>query len=119
MEAKGETTMTYQIVTIEEAATIVGLPATIVSFYTEVGLIGASSSTGGYTEEHLRELRRVRRLMQDLDLSPEAVEVVLRMRQRILALEQEVCQLRAEAQVARTRQQTTETWFEADWHEGL
>jgi DNA-binding transcriptional MerR regulator len=110
--------MTYQIITIEEAATIVGLPTTVVSFYAEVGLIGSLSSTGGYTEEHLRELRRARRLMQDLDLSPEAVEVVLRMRQRILALEQEVCQLRTEAQAARLRQQAPNTWFEADWREG-
>ncbi len=103
--------MIHHFLSMEETASITGLPVAVVRFYAECGLIVPAT---GYTEEHICELRRVRRLMHDLELEQDAIEILLRMRQRILALEQEVRQLQATIQVQQT-QHTIETWFEAEW----
>jgi DNA-binding transcriptional MerR regulator len=102
-------------VNLDEAATIAELPVTVVQHYAQLGLIRPAT---GYTDADICELRRVRRLMDDLGLEPEAVEVVLRMRRRILALEDEVQQLRA-AQMARRRALVYDMarWLEAEWDE--
>jgi hypothetical protein len=50
-----------------------------------------------YTEAELSDLRCARRLIYDLGFEAEAVEVVLRMRKRILALQRQVAQLQSES----------------------
>jgi DNA-binding transcriptional MerR regulator len=106
--------MVYMM-TLDEAATIAGLPVAVVQYYAQLGLIGPAT---GYTNADICELRRARRLMDDLGLEPEAVEVVLRMRRRILALEGEVQQLRA-TQMAHRRALVRDMarWLEAEWNE--
>lgn len=103
--------MTHYILNVEETASITGLPVTVLRFYAECGLIAPAT---GYTEEHICELRRVRRLMHDLELQQDAIEILLRMRQRILDLEEEVRHLQATVQAQQT-QHTIETWVEAEW----
>ncbi|NJP05273.1 MAG: MerR family transcriptional regulator [Chloroflexaceae bacterium] len=105
--------MKYQSINLEEIAIITQLPVTVIQRYTELGLIAADEH---YSETDLGELRCVRRLMDDLGLEHDAIEVLLRMRQRILQLQQEMAILRSEIDTHRSRQQTT-IWIEADWRD--
>jgi hypothetical protein len=60
-------------------------------------------------------LRRVRRLIDDLELDHPAIEVVLRMRRRLLALEAEVQQLSGELRTLRRVSYTSSSWVEGEW----
>jgi hypothetical protein len=81
-----------------EAAVATALELTIVQRYAENGLIAPQR---GYGEDDLAELRRVRRLLEDLELDHPAVEIVLRMRRNMIALQAEVQRLQAELRRAR------------------
>lgn len=69
-----------------------------------------------YTASDRRELRRICRLIDDVGLEAEAVEVLLRMRRRILALQQQVAQLQVELR-SRPLREADEDWVEAEWLE--
>jgi hypothetical protein len=81
-----------------EAAVVTALELTIVQRYAENGLIAPQR---GYGEDDLAELRRVRRLLEDLELDHPAVEIVLRMRRHMVALQADVRRLQAELRRAR------------------
>ena len=72
----------------DEAAKVTGIDITIVRHYADMGLIKPSPE--GYSEDELAELRRVRRLREELGLEHPAIEIVLRMRRRIQLLQAEV-----------------------------
>ena len=82
----------------DQAALVTALELTIVQRYAENGLINPQR---GYGEDDLAELRRVRRLLQELELDHPAVEIVLRMRRHLLALQADVRRLQAELRRAR------------------
>jgi DNA-binding transcriptional MerR regulator len=68
-------------------------------------LISARPRVGGdrgYSHRDVRDLRRIRRLREDLDLDLPAVEVVLHMRQRMVEMLQEMEQI--ERQMMRREQ---------------
>ncbi len=98
----------------DEAAKVTGIDITIVRHYADMGLIKPSPE--GYSEDELAELRRVRRLREELGLEHPAIEIVLRMRRRIQLLQAEVRRLelviRSRA-IARGQQE----WVEAEWDE--
>ncbi len=75
----------------ETLAAQTGLPVEVIQELIDLGLIGTLPEP---TETDLRELRRVRRLIDTLGLSHEAVDVILQMRRRLVALQNEVAQLR-------------------------
>jgi len=81
-----------------EAAAATALTITVVRYLAENGVLNPAH---GYAEADLAELRRVHRLIEDLQLDQPAVEVVLRMRQRMLALQAEVQRLETELHVQR------------------
>ena len=81
-----------------EAAVLTALELTIVKRYAENGLIAPQR---GYGEDDLAELRRVRRLLEDLELDHPAVEIILRMRRNMIALQADVRRLQAEMRRAR------------------
>ena len=94
-----------------EAAMAVGIDLTVVRLCAESGLIAPAQ---GYDEAALAELRRVRRLIEDLGLDQPAIEVVVRMRRRLLALQVEVRRLETELRVLR-RTPRTVRWEDAEW----
>ena len=94
-----------------EAAVATGLELRIVRAYTESALIGQAE---GYGEADLAELRRIRRLVEDLELEHPAIEVVLRMRRRLLALQAEVQRLESELRRSRAAAPPG-TWLDAEW----
>jgi hypothetical protein len=98
--------------TLAEAAAAVALDVTVVRRYAELGLI---TSAHGYSEIELAELRRVRRLMEDLELDHGAIEIVLRMRRRVLMLQAEVRRLEVELRDA--RRLLAPDWIEGDWRD--
>jgi DNA-binding transcriptional MerR regulator len=96
----------------EEAAAATGMEVSIIWRYTELGLI--TPSPEGYTDADLADLRRVRRLWEELELDHPAIEIVLRMRRRIQALQTEIRRLEVAA-VATRRPYARENWVEAEW----
>ena len=71
-------------ITVTVASARVGLSPRVVGYCVEVGIVSEE-----LTEGDLEELRRVRRL-RELGVNLAGVEIILRMRQRIVKLESEV-----------------------------
>ncbi len=94
-----------------EAATAAGLDLTVVRLCAESGLIAPAQ---GYDEADLAELRRVRRLIEDLGLDQSAVELVVRMRRRLLTLQAQVRRLETELRLVR-RTPRAVVWEDAEW----
>lgn len=69
----------------------VGLSQDIIEYCLEVELVQPPVDR----EEQLAELRRIRRLQQ-LDINLAGIEVILRMRRRMLAMQKEMDQMMAE-----------------------
>jgi DNA-binding transcriptional MerR regulator len=97
----------------EEVARVARIDVTLVSHYAEIGLV--TPSPEGYSEGEVAELRRARRLHQDLGLDLEAVEIVLQMARRIRELSAEIRRLSSE----RPASPRESDWLEAEWEECL
>ncbi len=95
----------------EEAARVARLDVTLVWHYAELGVITPSEE--GYSQAQVSELRRARRLHEDLGLDPAAIEVVLRMARRIRELSAEVRRLESERPSVRDERD----WLEAEWED--
>jgi hypothetical protein len=98
-----------------QAAQLARLDVTIVWHYAEIGLIIPSgpSPEEGYTEAEIAELRRVRRLHDDLGLDHAAIEIVLRMARRIRELSEEL----RRRETARPFRSPVREWTEAEWED--
>lgn len=89
---------------ISVAARLLGMHVQTLRYYERVGLIEPFRSRGNirlYSEQDIERLREVKRLMEVLGVNLAGAEVILRMRDRLEALErerealvQEVAQLR-------------------------
>ena len=97
--------------TKQEAADAAALDVRLVQVYAEQGIIAPAH---GYGAGDLAELRRVRRLMDDLGLDQAAIEIVLRMRQRMLQLQAEIGRLERQLHIAGRSPRST-SWSDADW----
>ena len=97
-----------------EAAAATRMDVSILWHYADVGLI--TPSPEGYTDGELAELRRVRRLREELELDHPAIEIILRMGRRIQALQAEVRRLELTLRAAR-RLPDQSDWLEAEWDE--
>lgn len=103
----------YYLLSIEEAADATALDVRIVRQYAELGLI--TPSERGYAAAELAALRSVRRLRDDLELSHEAIEIILRMRRRIEALQTDLQQMQRDLRAAgRSR---PAAWEDAEWRD--
>jgi len=98
----------------DEAASASRVDVRIVWRYADLGLIMPSPE--GYTDENLAELRRVRRLQEDLELDHPAIEIILRMRRHIHALQAEIRRLEL-ALPATRRPPGPLDWAEAEWED--
>ncbi len=78
---------------ISIAARMVGAPIHTLRYCERIGIIEPGRSRGNirlYSDRDIALLRRVRTLMDDLGVNLAGVEVILRMNQRILELQQRV-----------------------------
>ena len=94
-----------------EVARATRMDVTLVWHYAEVGLV--TPSPEGYSQAEVAELRRVRRLHEDLGLDDAAIEIVLQMARRIRELSTEIRRLESARPMARGEQD----WSDAEWEE--
>ncbi len=81
---------------ISVAASLASCHPQTLRHYERLGLVTPERSPGNlrlYTESHIEQLRRIQRLVEDLGVNLAAVEVILHMRQQILALRDEMATL--------------------------
>ena len=91
---------------ISIAARIVGMHAQTLRQYERVGLVAPKRTTGRfrmYSRADIARLRQVQRLMNDLGVNLAGVEVILRMNEKLQAMEHEMDELRREVQRLRDR----------------
>ncbi|MEI7769511.1 MAG: chaperone modulator CbpM [Chloroflexales bacterium] len=103
--------MSTDTTTLDQLAAQIGLPAALVRDLFDHGLISLGEAQ---REGDLRELRRARRLRDDLELQHAAITIILRLRQRTMALQHEVTQLRSAAR-ATAPTPPRGAWSEAEW----
>ncbi|HEX9440994.1 MAG TPA: chaperone modulator CbpM [Roseiflexaceae bacterium] len=98
----------------EQAAAETQMDVRLVWRYANLGLI--TPSAAGYSDADLAELRRVRRLHEDLELDHSAIEIILRMRRQIAALQADIRRLELAVRAARRRPRPP-NWVEAEWED--
>ena len=84
---------------ISIAAKMVGVQTHTLRYYERIGIIEPSRSRRRirlYSEKDITQLRRVKTLVEELGVNLAGVEVILRMVQRISALQQQVEELEIE-----------------------
>jgi DNA-binding transcriptional MerR regulator len=98
----------------DQAAAETQMEARVVWRYADLGLI--TPSAAGYGDADLAELRRVRRLHEDLELDHQAIEIILRMRRQIESLQADIRRLERAVRAAR-RPLRPPNWFEVEWED--
>lgn len=91
---------------ISIAARIVGMHAQTLRQYERVGLVAPKRTSGNirmYSRADVARLRHVQRLMNDLGVNLAGVEVILRMNEKMQAMESEMEELRNQIQRLRDR----------------
>ncbi|AIZ62657.1 hypothetical protein PK28_01320 [Hymenobacter sp. DG25B] len=83
-------------ITYRECAAVYGLSETDLREFTEFGLVQRAEAPDTILAEP-DHLARLARLQHDLGLSPEGVDIVLAMRQRLLSLQAELQRQQARA----------------------
>jgi len=84
---------------ISVAARMVGVQSYTLRYYERIGIIEPSRSRGNirlYSERDIARLRRVKTLMDDMGVNLAGVEVVMRVMQQVLELQNHVQALEAE-----------------------
>ena len=92
---------------ISVAARMVGVQVHTLRYYEKIGVIEPSRSQGNirlYSEREITLLHRVKTLMDDLGVNLAAVEVILRMSQRMAELQNQVRELESELRKSRKRE---------------
>ena len=84
---------------ISIAARMIGVHTHTLRYYERVGIIEPSRSRGNirlYSERDIAHLRRVKTLMDDMGINLAGVEVIMRMMQQMLELQDQVQKLEME-----------------------
>ena len=91
---------------ISVAARLVGMHAQTLRYYERAGLITPSRSRGRrrlYSQADIARLREIQGLINDLGVNLAGVDVIFRMRRRILEMEAEMEAMRRQLQRLRDR----------------
>jgi MerR family transcriptional regulator/heat shock protein HspR len=84
---------------ISIAARMVGVQTHTLRYYERVGIVEPSRSQGNirlYSERDIAHLRRVKTLMDDMGVNLAGVEVIMRLMQQMLELQNQVQDLESE-----------------------
>jgi len=101
-----EDAMDEPVFVISIAARMVGMHAQTLRQYERIGLVEPKRTRGNirmYSRADVARLRTVQRLIADLGVNLAGVEVILQMREKMLAMEDEIERLRRELQRYRDR----------------
>jgi MerR family transcriptional regulator/heat shock protein HspR len=91
---------------ISVAARLVGMHQQTLRYYERAGLLAPSRSRGQrrlYSQADIARLREIQGLISDLGVNLAGVDVIFRMRQRMLEMESEMEELRRQLQRLRDR----------------
>lgn len=91
--------MAEQYYTIKIAAGLCGMHEQSLRMYERRGLIAPQRSPGNFryfSDADIEQIRFIKRLIDDLGVNLAGVEVILRMRQQLLEVQQELAALREE-----------------------
>ncbi|MGC8950682.1 chaperone modulator CbpM [Chloroflexus sp.] len=105
--------MLVRRMSLEELARATGLPVPVLQYLADVGYIHPFPQLPA---AEFDELRRIRRLIDDLGVATDTVDLILHMRRRMLAMQREIARLRAELAYRRAFDGVN-TWVDADWYE--
>jgi MerR family transcriptional regulator, heat shock protein HspR len=89
---------------ISVAARLVGVQTHTLRYYERIGIIEPSRSRGNirlYSERDIDILRRVKKLMDELGVNLAGVEVILNMSAKMLEMQREFVEVRAELEKLR------------------
>ena len=89
---------------ISIAARMLGVPTYTLRYYEKVGIISPRRSRGNirlYSDADITQCRRVRELMEDLGVNLAGVEVIMRMTQRVIELQERLKEAEAELEELR------------------
>lgn len=84
---------------ISIAASILGVKTHTLRYYERIGVVRPSRSPGNirlYSERDIAQLRRVKTLMDDMGVNMAGVEVILRISERVLELQNRIKDLEDE-----------------------
>ncbi len=84
---------------ISVAARMLGVPSYTLRYYEKIGIIEPSRSGGNirlFSERDIVRLRQAKTLMDDLGVNLAGVEVILRMAQRMIELQQQMEEMKSE-----------------------
>ena len=84
---------------ISVAARMLGVPSYTLRYYEKIGIIEPSRSGGNislFSESDIVRLRQAKTLMDDLGVNLAGVEVILRMAQRMIELQQQMEEMESE-----------------------
>ncbi len=84
---------------ISIAARMVGIPTYTLRYYEKIGIMEPFRSSGNlrlYSDRDIAFIRRVKTLMEDMGINLAGVEVILRMSQQMIELQQQLEQLELE-----------------------
>ena len=84
---------------ISIAARMVGIPTYTLRYYEKIGIMEPSRSRGNirlYSDRDIAFIRRVKTLIEDMGINLAGVEVILRMSQQMIELQQQLEQLELE-----------------------
>jgi MerR family transcriptional regulator/heat shock protein HspR len=101
-----EEEMEEPVFVISIAARMVGMHAQTLRQYERIGLVEPKRTRGNirmYSRADVARLRTVQRLINDLGVNLAGVEVILQMREKMQAMEDEIERLRRELQRFRDR----------------
>lgn len=101
-----EEEMEEPVFVISIAARMVGMHAQTLRQYERIGLVEPKRTRGNirmYSRADVARLRTVQRLVNDLGVNLAGVEVILQMREKMQAMEDEIERLRRELQRYRDR----------------
>jgi MerR family transcriptional regulator/heat shock protein HspR len=87
---------------VEVVATLSGVGAATIRRYERYGLVEPTRAAGGpswYSDRDVERVKQIRRLSDDLGVNLAAVEVILNMRERMLAMHDELVSLRRRKEV--------------------
>jgi MerR family transcriptional regulator/heat shock protein HspR len=91
---------------ISVAARMVGMHQQTLRYYERAGLLQPSRSSGQrrlYSVADINRLREIHRMIDELGVNLAGVDVIFRMRQRMVQMEQEMEELRQQLQQVRDR----------------
>lgn len=89
-------TMTKRFYTIKVAAELCGMHEQSLRMYERRGLITPQRSTGNirrFTDDDIEQIRFIKRLVDDLGVNLAGVEVIIHLREQLLATQRELASL--------------------------